>query len=74
MQSACKLTKTDSVALLDPYMYMYVVGALQYGTLTKPDITYSVKKVCEFMDHPYELSHWVAGKGILTLKVSPRHN
>lgn len=54
MQSSCKLTKHESLALEDPYMYRSVVGALQYATITRPDIAYAVNKVCQFMSHPLE--------------------
>ncbi|XP_058747018.1 secreted RxLR effector protein 161-like [Vicia villosa] len=64
MQSSCKLTKTGSPALSDPFMYRSVVGALQYATITRPDIAFSVNKVCQFMSHPLE-THWVAVKRIL---------
>jgi len=50
--------------LSDPYMYRSVVGALQYATLTRPEISFSVNKVCQFMSHPLE-SHWVAVKRIM---------
>ncbi|MCH95277.1 retrovirus-related Pol polyprotein from transposon TNT 1-94, partial [Trifolium medium] len=64
MQSTCKLSKTGSSALSDPFMYRSVVGALQYATITRPEISYSVNKVCQFMSHPLE-THWVAVKRIL---------
>ncbi|XP_058784278.1 uncharacterized mitochondrial protein AtMg00810-like [Vicia villosa] len=64
MQSTCKLTKVGSPPLSDPYMYRSVVGALQYATLTRPDIAYAVNKVCQFMALPLE-AHWVAVKRIL---------
>jgi histone deacetylase 1/2 len=64
MQSTCKLSKNGSSALSDPFMYRSVVGALQYATLTRPEISYSVNKVCQFMSHPLD-SHWVAVKRIL---------
>lgn len=64
MQTSCKITKTGSAAMVDPYMYRSVVGALQYATITRPDISYSVNKVCQFMDHPLE-AHWVAVRRIL---------
>lgn len=60
----CKLTKTRSPALSDPHMYRSVVGALQYATITKPDFTYAVNKVCQYMAHPLEI-HWVVVKRIL---------
>ncbi|PNX54637.1 histone deacetylase [Trifolium pratense] len=64
MQSSCKLSKLGSNALADPFMYRSVVGALQYATITRPEISYSVNKVCQFMSHPLE-SHWTAVKRIL---------
>jgi histone deacetylase 1/2 len=64
MQSTCKLSKTGSPALSDPFMYRSVVGALQYATITRPELSYSVNKVCQFMSHPLE-AHWTAVKRIL---------
>ncbi|MCI53881.1 retrovirus-related Pol polyprotein from transposon TNT 1-94, partial [Trifolium medium] len=45
-------------------MYRSIVGALQYATITRPDISFDVNKVCQFMSHPLE-THWVAVKRIL---------
>lgn len=64
MQSTCKLTKTGSAALTDPFFYRSVVGALQYATITRPELVYAVNKVCHFMAHPLE-THWVAIKRIV---------
>ncbi|KAI3740814.1 hypothetical protein L2E82_31288 [Cichorium intybus] len=44
--------------------YRQVVGALQYATLSRPDITYAVNKVCQFMHAPTE-NHWSTVKRIL---------
>lgn len=41
-----------------------VVGALQYVTVTRPEIGYAVNKVCQFMAQPLS-SHWAAVKRIL---------
>ncbi|KAI5445827.1 hypothetical protein KIW84_013894 [Lathyrus oleraceus] len=41
-----------------------VVGALQYATLTRPEISFSVNKVCQFLSNPLE-EHWRAVKRIL---------
>jgi histone deacetylase 1/2 len=41
-----------------------MVGALQYLTLTRPDISYAVNKVCQYLHAPTTL-HWTTAKRIL---------
>ncbi|GAU36893.1 hypothetical protein TSUD_220620 [Trifolium subterraneum] len=64
MMSSCRLSKVGSDTMSDPTLYRSTVGALQYATLTRPDIAFSVNKVCQFMANPLE-SHWKAVKRIL---------
>jgi len=64
MVASCKLSKTRSDIFSDPTLYRSVVGALQYATLTRPEINYVVSKVCQFMSNPLE-GHWTAVKRIL---------
>jgi histone deacetylase 1/2 len=45
--------------------YRSIVGALQYLTLTRPDIAFSVNKVYRYLHAP-TTSHWTAAKRILT--------
>jgi hypothetical protein len=48
----------------DATKYRSVVGALQYLLLTRPDISFSVNRVCQFMSAPTDV-HWGAVKRIL---------
>lgn len=44
--------------------YRTRVSALQYATITRPGIAFSVNKVCQFMQRPLE-EHWKVVKCIL---------
>ncbi|CAM8993769.1 unnamed protein product [Rhodiola kirilowii] len=55
---------TSGDPLSDPALYRRIVGALQYVTITRPEISYAVNRVCQFMHNPTE-SHWCAVKRIL---------
>jgi len=48
----------------DSKKYRSIVGALQYLTLTRPDLAYSVNKVCQFLHSPSK-THWAVVKRIL---------
>lgn len=48
----------------DSTKYRSIVGALQYLTLTRPDISFSVNKVCQYLHAP-TIAHWTAAKRIL---------
>ncbi|XP_026437144.1 uncharacterized protein LOC113335251 [Papaver somniferum] len=54
----------DGVFLSDPLQYRSLVGALQYFTLTRPDITYAVNYVSQFMQAPRD-THMLLVKHIL---------
>ena len=49
---------------VDATRYNSIVGALQYLTLTRPDITFSVNKVCQFLHAPTTV-HWSVVKRII---------
>jgi histone deacetylase 1/2 len=48
----------------DAFGYRSVVGGLQYLTLTRPDISFVVNKVCQYLSQPTD-AHWEAVKRIL---------
>ena len=64
MSSSQKLSLFSGAPHPDPANYRSVVGALQYLSLTCPDISFAVNKVCQFMHKPTE-EHWAAVKRIL---------
>ena len=64
MTSGLKLSNQGIDEFEDPGLYRSVVGALQYVTITRPEITFCVNKVCQFMHRPL-LTHWKAVKRIL---------
>lgn len=59
-----KMSKFDGQALQDPTTFRHVVGALQYATLTRPDLAYSVNQLCQHMHNPTTV-HWTAAKRVL---------
>lgn len=54
----------DPLSSEDATRFRSVVGALQYLSLTRPDISFSVNRVCQFLSQP-TTSHWAAVKRIL---------
>ena len=54
IDSKSKLSTTDGPPVVDPSEYRSIVGALQYLTLTRPDLAYAVQQVCLFMHDPRE--------------------
>jgi hypothetical protein len=54
----------DPLSLTDATTYRQTVGALQYCTLTRPDIAFSVNQLCQHMHNP-STHHWTAAKRVL---------
>jgi hypothetical protein len=69
--SGKKLTRFDGDPLSDPSLYRHIVGALQYCTLTRLDISYSVSQLCQFLHCPTN-AHLTGAKRVLRyLKGTP---
>ena len=64
MSTSTKLHKNDSPPFHDPSLYRHIVGAFQYLTLTRPDLSFVVNKVCQYMHNPSN-NKWAAVKRIL---------
>ena len=59
------LSTSSSDSLANPTPYRSLVSALQYATFTRPDITFAINRVCQFMHNPSS-AHFVATKRILS--------
>lgn len=57
MSSGPTLSIYDGEKLEDPTTYRSIAGALQYYTITRPDISFAVKKIYQFMHAPTNV-HW----------------
>ena len=66
MSSSEKISKDSGTPLSqdDSTKYRSLVGALQYLTLTRPDISFAVNRVCQFLHAP-TTAHFSAAKRIL---------
>lgn len=52
MEQHLKLLPSDGTPLSDPSQYRRLIGRLLYLTVTRPDITFSVNYLSQFMQHP----------------------
>jgi hypothetical protein len=64
MQQNVKLSCYDGSKEVNGIVYRQMVGSLNYLTTTRPDISYSMSVLSQFMVKPHE-SHWNAAKEVL---------
>jgi len=54
VDTRAKLSAIEGPPVADPSEYRSLAGAIQYLTLTYPDLAYAVQQVCLFMHDPRE--------------------
>ena len=64
LQQNTKPQSDDGSKEADATLYKQLVGSLIYLTTTRPDLSYAVSILSQFMSKPLE-SHWIVDKGIL---------
>src|ERR1044071_6618984 len=64
LSTSDSLSSFDSTPPVDPTPYRQLVGTLQYLAFTRPDISFAVNKLSQFMHSPKQ-SHWQALKRVL---------
>lgn len=64
MCPSMKLSLNSGVPLANPMMYLSVIGALQWLTMTRPDISFALNRLSQFLKSP-TTDHWMACKRIL---------
>ncbi|GAB2272659.1 hypothetical protein Dimus_038986 [Dionaea muscipula] len=64
LASTTVLQLHDGSSLADATLYRQTIGSLQYLSLTRPDISFAVNKLSQFMHCP-SAAHWTAVKRVL---------
>lgn len=64
LNSSVVLTSMDGSPTVDPTPYRKLVGSLQYLAFTRPDVSFAVNRLSQFMHSPTQI-HWQALKRVL---------
>ena len=64
VDTKAKLSSSEGQPIADSSFYCSIVGALQYLTLTRPDLAYAVQQACLHMHDPRDVN-WTFVKRIL---------
>ncbi|XP_019095613.1 PREDICTED: uncharacterized protein LOC109130484 [Camelina sativa] len=73
MATTPKFSQHSGNKLADPSEYRSIVGSFQYLAFTRPDNSYAVNRLSQYMHSPTD-QHWQAAKRVLRyLKGTPTH-
>jgi hypothetical protein len=73
VDTKAKVSASDGVPLQDQTFYRSIAGALQYLTITRPELAYAVQQACLHMHAPRDV-HWNIIKRILRyVRGTPSH-
>lgn len=64
MAANTKLIRDDSSLFENPTLYRSLIGGLQYLTMTRPDFSFTVNRLSQFLHNP-SVTHWTACKRVL---------
>ncbi|XP_028071618.1 uncharacterized protein LOC114273984 [Camellia sinensis] len=67
------VTPTCDHSFANPTLYRSVVGALQYLTITRPDLSFGVNQLCQHMQDPTN-AHFFAVKRVLRFVKGTLHH
>ena len=73
LHSSDPLSPNDGSPEVDPTPYRQLVGALQYLAFTRPDVSFAVNNLSQFMHSPSQL-HWQALKRVLCYLIGTIHH
>lgn len=71
MARGTHLTQEGGTPLPDPASYRRLIGKLIYLTTTRPDLSFSVQQLCQFMGNPTSLHREAALRILRYVKQSP---
>lgn len=71
MEQNCNLMINDNDLAIDATRYRRLLGRLLYLTVTRPDITYAINTLCQYMSNPKQVHMDAAERVLRYLKTTP---